>query len=251
MARHPEDWQSITMAVATADHRIGPDDAFHRTLETCLATAERTGGLVTIGIRPDRPETGFGYIEIGQPDGATHHVLRFREKPDLATAKAFLAAGRFLWNSGMFFWTLGAFVGQLDAVAPDLSDAICTIAGALSAGKNDEAETLFESLRNVSIDVALMERADNVYVVEAEFDWDDLGSWDAMSRSYEPDADGNVFFGESEMVYTRDSVIYNESTAQEVCVLGMEEVVVVVTDGKILVCPKDRAQEVRRFAQRG
>ncbi|MFW5696971.1 MAG: mannose-1-phosphate guanylyltransferase [Fimbriimonadaceae bacterium] len=249
IARHPEDWKEVTLGVLTADHRITPTEKFVQDVRIAMEAAENTGGLVTIGIRPDRPETGYGYIEEGSAAGRANEVKRFREKPDLDTAKAFLEAGNFLWNSGMFFWTLEAFMREMKHAAPDLAEATEQIAEALKQGDANKAEEIFEGIRGVSIDYALMEKAEKVLVVEADFDWDDLGAWDAVSRTYMSDSDGNVHLGPSRLVYTKDSIVYNESTKQEVAVLGMENVVVVVTDDTVLVVPKNRAQEVKRFTE--
>lgn len=249
LARDPAARESLAIGVLTADHRIHPLDGFLRTAGHAMRIAEQTGGLVVLGIRPTRPETGYGYIEVGDARQGGYQALRFREKPDLDTAKAFLQEGRFLWNSGMFFWTLNGFLLELRSAAPDLADAVDSIAESLSQGDTSRAESEFLGIRSVSIDYALMERSKQVYVVEAEFEWDDLGSWDAMSRSYEPDEDGNVAFGSSRLLHTRDSVVYNESRHQQVCVLGLEGVVVVATDDSVLVVPKSRAQEVKRFVQ--
>ncbi len=248
MATHPEGWGEITMAVATADHRIAPQDAFERTLNTALLGAEENQGLVTIGIRPTRPDTAFGYVEVGPSVDGVFKALRFREKPDVGTARRFLAEGNFLWNSGMFFWRLETFMEQLVLAAPEMAKTAQEIAYRLQHGDETGAKGAFEELRSTPIDVALLERSSNVYVVEAEFEWDDLGSWDAMARSYEPDAGGNVSLGPTRMLYTRDSIVYNDSSRQQVSILGMDEVVVVVTDDHVLVCPKNRAQDVRKLA---
>lgn len=249
MARNPDSWEEITLAVLTADHRVAPTEAFVQDVKVAMETAEKEQGLVTIGIRPDRPETGYGYIEVGEASGRANRVKRFREKPDQDTAKAFLEAGNFLWNSGMFFWTIASFMNEMKAAAPDLAEGTQAIAEALQNGDTAKAEEIFESLRSVSIDYALMEKAAKVYVVESEFDWDDLGAWDAVARTYRSDADGNVHLGPSRMTYTKDSIVYNESSKQEVAVLGVDDLIVVVTDETVLVVPKSRAQEVKRFTE--
>jgi mannose-1-phosphate guanylyltransferase len=119
IAKHPDDWAETTVAVLTADHRIAPEPAFHETVRQAMSLAEESGGLVTIGIPPDRPETGYGYIELGEGSS----VRRFTEKPDAATAAQYLAGGRHLWNSGMFFWTLAAFMAELVAAEPEAAAA--------------------------------------------------------------------------------------------------------------------------------
>ncbi len=249
IASDPDGWSQTSVAVLTADHRIAPEAAFHDTVRRALETAERTGGLVTIGVRPDRPETGYGYIETGEPDGEASAVRRFREKPDLATAQGFLASGGFLWNAGMFFWTLPAFVAEMEQADPGYGAAVREIAGYLGSGREAEARAAFEALPSVSIDYALMEKARRVFVVEAGFEWDDLGSWDSLARSYPGDDAGNVNLGPTRVLEGAGNVVYNVGPGQEVCLLGVEGLVVVVTDGVVMVCPKERSQDVRRFSQ--
>ncbi|MCW5936375.1 MAG: mannose-1-phosphate guanylyltransferase [Fimbriimonadaceae bacterium] len=251
IAQSPEAGADISMAVLTADHRISPPAAFHKTVTTALETAERTGGLVTIGIRPTRAETGYGYIEVGEPDGDAFQVESFREKPDAKTAIVFVSSERFLWNSGMFFWTVPAFMAEMERAQPEIAAVIRKIAGHLSKGENDAAVAAFESLPSISIDYALMEKAERVWVVAADFDWDDLGAWDSLSRSYDADEQGNVGLGSQRLIEVKDSVVYNESETHEVCLLGVEGLAVVVTNGIVMVCPKDRAQEVRKFSNPG
>jgi mannose-1-phosphate guanylyltransferase len=251
LARDPQARHTTSMAVIAADHRITPDSGFRDTVEAALSLAEQTSTIVTIGIKPSRPETGYGYIELG--DGATagtptvpiHPVGQFREKPDRATAEEFLATGRFLWNSGTFFWSLDTFLTELEIAAPDLSAAIPVIAGHLARGDEAAAAEAFAELRNVSIDYALLEKARSVHVAEASFEWDDVGAWDALERSLAADENANVHRGESISVDSARNILVNENPNQVVCVLGAEDLVVVVTPDAVLVCPKDRAQQVR------
>lgn len=245
ISRQTEDWHDFGMAVVTADQNIFPLDGFVKTCETALEIARQTGGLCTIGIRPDRPETGFGYIELGEPCGGGYGVKRFREKPDYDTAVEFLASGQFLWNSGMFFWTLGGFEQELREVNSDLADTLLRIAECLRSGDKEGAAKEFATLPSISIDYALMEKASKVYVVEAAFEWDDLGSWDALHRTLGIDDTGSTVQGQARLLDSTGCIV--STTNQEVCVLGMEDVVVVVTDGHVMVCPKSRVQEVKRF----
>ena len=251
MALKPDKWTDVSMAVVTADHQIDDPDAFRTTVATALDTAEETGGLVTIGIRPTRPETGFGYIEVaGDPEfKEAHPAISFREKPTLEKAMDMIAAGNFLWNSGMFFWKMRSFVDELTRVAPGVGEVLLQISQALIAKDAETAVDAFRSLPNLSIDYALMEKAQNVYVVEAGFRWDDVGSWDALSRAREKNEDGNVVSGSVISVDTKDSIVINDSAALTTCVLGMEDVVVVTTEDAVLVCPKSRAQDVKKIVE--
>lgn len=254
MARY-EDWANVTLAMLSADHRIGPESRFIADVQLAMQAAEDHGAIVTIGIQPTRPETGYGYIETLETisfSGSAHQpamVESFREKPDQRTAESFVQTGRFLWNSGMFFLTLPALIAEMEHAAPELAAATRAIAGHLRAHDMAAAETTFDQLPDVSFDYAVMERARNVMVVAATFDWDDLGSWDAVARTYPADDQGNVALGNLRADDAERNVVYVDGTGQSVSLLGVSDLVVVVTNGQVLVCPKDRAQEVKRLAR--
>lgn len=255
LAREPDARTDWSMAVVTADHRIAPTEGFARTARAALEVAEATGGLCTLGIPPTRPETGFGYIELSNERVPNSEgieackVERFREKPNLADAQIYVASGRFLWNSGMFFWTLDGFLKELEAAQPEIYAAIEPIAQALRDNNPVEAAQIFESLPSISIDYALMEKSSRVYVARADFDWDDLGSWDALDRSFERDSNNNVCVGDAVVLDSKDCVVYNAEPGVVPALIGVEGLVVVVTSDAVLVCPKDRAQEVRRAVE--
>lgn len=260
LARHGEENAArISMAVLTADHQIEGIEAFRATVEAALDAAEREGALVTIGIPPTRPETGYGYIEISENERAeartpnnsqspVYPVVRFREKPDLAAAREFIATGRFFWNSGMFFWRLDRFLEELAASAPAHAEATRAMAAAMRAGDEAEVERVFNALTDISIDYALMEKAGKVMMARAGFGWDDVGAWDALDRAWPHDSAGNVASGDPVLIDTRDSIVYNAPGAAKmaVAVIGVEGLVVVVSEDGVLVVPKDRAQDVKR-----
>lgn len=252
-----ERWPEITMAILTADHRIGGDEAFRATVQAALAAVESEPALATMGAVPDRPETGYGYIEIGE--GAAplalagglppvYPVACFREKPDRATAETFVATGRHFWNTGMFFWRLETFLDELSHTQPGLNAAIYAMADALSASDTTRFEEIFAGIENISIDYALMEKARRVVMARAAFDWDDVGAWDALDRGYPHDEAGNVTSGDPVLIDTRDCIVYNEPGAEKIAVatIGVEGLAVIVSEDGILVVPKDRAQDVRQ-----
>jgi mannose-1-phosphate guanylyltransferase len=253
LARDPDARETTSMAVVTADHRIVPTSEFARTTRAALEVAEQTGGLVTIGISPTRAETGFGYIELSDETIANtekiemRRVARFREKPKAAEAEAYVSSGRFLWNSGMFFWSMDGFLRELEGANQEMAAAIPMIAEDLRSGNIMGAERHFEALPSISIDYALMEKAKQVYVARAAFEWDDLGSWDALERSFTTDDRGNVVQGEAVIVDSSNCVVYGSNGEVATCLLGVEGLVVVVTPDAVLVCPKDRAQDVRKI----
>ena len=245
-----------TVAVVTADHAIGETARFAATVEAAMDAAEATGGLVTIGVTPDRPETGYGYIERAEEgrldlaSGRTAHAARsFREKPDAATAEEYVAAGRFLWNAGMFFFTVAGFRASLAATQPSAAEILETVAHRLAEGDAKGAETAFAGLESISFDYAVMERAETVHVVESDFPWDDVGAWDALERTLGTDAAGNVVVGPAAALDTKGCVVYNDNPGLAVGVVGLENVVVVVTESGVLVCPKGDVQRVREVGR--
>lgn len=233
----------FSVAITTSDHAIRPYDAFANDIRTALDIAESEGSLVIIGIPPTRPATGYGYIE-RQPDGS---VTRFTEKPDAEHAARFVARGNYLWNSGMFFWTESAFDRELALGNPAASHTYREIKRVLSGGQ--DASSLFETLASQAIDVALMERAQRVHCVPATFKWDDVGTWDSLLRTVELDANGNAVVGTTRLLDTSGSVIYNGSR-RRVSTLGIEGLIIVVTDDEVLITRPEHAQEVRRLASR-
>lgn len=252
------------MAVLTADHFIGDAEAFRNNIVTALAFAEREHALVTLGIRPTRPETGYGYIELAPAttvhSDAVREVVAFREKPNVETAIEYVHGGRHLWNSGMFFWRVEVFENDLRACLPEVGNAIQTLADELrtigdiaasqhtmEASSKHVAQT-FESLPDVSIDYGLLEQAKRVAVVPATFAWDDVGSWDALLRVPGLATDDMAIVGNVIQVDTAHSVIVNAHADPHVlAVLGLENVVVVSTPDATLVCSKERTQDVKRI----
>lgn len=238
----------LTFAVFPADHMIRPAQAFEETVLEALDFAEEDNRLVTIGITPTRPETGYGYIERGaRMHGNCSSVERFIEKPDLPTAEKLLKTGKVFWNGGMFFWTLKTFLSEIAKASPAHHGAFSEIVSSLKQGRTVVAEIAFGELPDIAIDRALMERSPNVGLVEARFEWDDVGAWDALERVLESDSEGNALFGNASVMDSCGCIVHNSGT-QTVKLLGVKDLVVVVTPEAILVCPKDRAQEVKKLA---
>ncbi len=238
----------LTFAIFPADHMIRPTEAFEETVLEALDFAEEEDRLVTIGIKPTRPETGYGYIERGSNlHGKCSSVERFIEKPDLPTAEKLLKTGKVFWNGGMFFWTLPTFLSELAKASPAHHGAFSEIVSSLKQGRTVVAEIAFGELPNISIDNALMEKSASVGLVEARFEWDDVGAWDALERVLESDDDDNALFGDATVLDSCGCIVHNSGN-QVVKLLGVKDLVVVVTPDAVLVCPKDRAQDVKKLA---
>jgi len=258
LARYGGDGSNLAMTAISADHLIPDREAFTAAVSTAQRAAERYDGLVTIGLVPTRPETGYGYVRIAGEaiergaDGVdVFRVDAFHEKPNRERAEDFVRSGAYYWNTGMFVWRVSRFLSELQRVRPDLAEALWALRGALEAGDEAEATRVFEGLENISIDFALMEHAQDVYMVRAAFAWEDVGSWPALDRTREADAAGNVLRGDPVVVDCKDCIVYNAVGAEQVAVgvIGMEGVVVVATGDAVLVVPKDRAQDVRHVVQ--
>jgi len=245
----------VSMAVLTADHLIGDEALFRKTIDLALRTGEEESVLVTLGVAPDYPSTGYGYIHAGaaleRMGAGVRLVQRFQEKPALETAQEYVASGEYFWNSGMFFWTTEAFLREADGACPVFSGAARAMAAAMAANDAAAVRTAFEALPSISIDYALMEKASRVAMVRAEFPWDDLGTWAALERTRTPDAAGNVTQGDPVLIDARGCIVYNAPGAAKmsVALVGVEDLVVITTADAVLVVPKHRTEEVKRAVE--
>ena len=252
--------EDISVAVLTADQNIYPTDGFHRTVEAALDFVETNNYLATIGISPSRPETGYGYIETEKQfsgDSIIFPAKRFCEKPDLDIAKEFVKAVNYLWNSGMFFWRLDTFIDSMIKNIPEIGLKIDEMSKKYSKKTHlilPEAlasiAPIYDEFPNISIDYALMEKAKNVVVAKALFNWDDVGSWDALDRTKSVDTNGNVSSGKVCSVDSHNSIIINNSKNALVSALGLDNIVIVVTGDAILVCPKERVQDIKKSVEK-
>ncbi len=252
--------RDISIAVLTADHSIQPKCGFEATIAAALDYVEENDAISIIGITPTRPDTGYGYIELGKvvsPENSLctiHQAVSFKEKPDIDTACAYLESGNYLWNGGMFFWRLDTFIKQMKQTLPEVGTRINELSSWLENSVNIaiegsplEIEPLFDSFPNISIDYGLMENAENIVAAAALFEWDDIGSWDALARTKTADSDGNIIVGDAAVVDCQNAIIYNDSNDSDgiVACLGVDNIVVVRTDDITLVIPKDRVQDLR------
>lgn len=252
--------ETVSMAIVTADHQIGRPVRFADCLDGAMTAAEGEDALVTMGIVPTRPETGYGYIQAGPsvfethlPTGIVraHGVSAFHEKPNRETADRFLADEAYFWNSGMFFWTAAAFLREAGTVRPQLAGAARRMAESMAAGDLPGARAAFETIEDLSIDYALMEKAERVLMIPADYPWDDVGAWTALERTQTGDHRGNVALGDPVLIESDGCIVYNEPGAERIAVaaVGCEDLVIVVTGDAVLVAPKDRVQDVRKAVQ--
>ena len=239
------------VAVLAADHHITDEAAFLEVLGRALGAA-REGHLVTVGVTPTRPETGYGYLEVGAPlDEGVHQALRFVEKPTRERAEEFLARGTFLWNSGMFFFRAAAARAAVQAHLPDLGLALDALDQAAAEGHEDEAlERLYPTLPSVSFDHGVLERAARVAVVPGAFGWSDVGSWVTAWELAPKDARGNASTAPADVVFEDAAGCYvHAPPGKVVALVGVEDLVVVDTEDALLVMPRHRAQDVRAVVE--
>ncbi len=238
--------------VLPADHVIRPAEAFQRTLRAAAEEAQASQTLVIFGVRPDHPATGYGYIEAGAVLGTrdsipVHAVAAFVEKPTRARAEQFLAGGRHLWNSGMFVWSTRAIRAALELHVPAIPAALARV----RAG--EALERVYPTLPSVAIDVAVLEQAPNVRMLPIDYSWSDVGSWSALPELHHRDRDGNwpVLSGGAQLVAedARGCLAYAEGD-EVIALVGVHDLVVVRAGNATLVCPLERAQDVKRIVER-
>ncbi len=241
------------MAVLPADHLIRNEPEFLRVLSVAARAARPFKRLVTIGIQPTHPETGYGYIHVGedrcQIDGReVFRVGRFVEKPSRQRAEQFLAAGDYLWNSGMFVWRADSILHEVSRYLPQLAQELDAIERAMTSQASTAVlAEVYPRLPSVSIDVGVMEQARDVWVVPADIGWSDVGSWRALSDFLAPDAMGNVVIGDQRGLDTAGCFIYSPNKL--VATIGLADLVVIETDDVLLICPKTRDQDVRKLVE--
>ncbi len=251
-ARDPEG----VAAILTADQIMADAAAFRRILADSFSAAAASGSIVTIGVEPDYPATGFGYIDGGDAvDFGTEtkflRARRFVEKPDAETAARYVAAGNFRWNAGMFIWHVRTMREAIARHAPDLLTVVDAPAEAETPAALDaRLAELYPSLRKISVDYAVMEKCDNIVMATGSFGWDDVGSWPSIEKHFTLDDAGNLAIGKVE---SRDSsrniVVSQGGGGRLVALLGCDDLIVVQTEKATLVCPKARAQELKELVR--
>ena len=237
------------MVITPADHYIEDIESLADAFKTAILAAEEQDKLLTIGISPTSPSTAFGYIRYAGSEGRVRPVLGFKEKPDTVTAQSYIDSGDHLWNSGMFIWKASLILEKLREFVPDVYADLEKIGNAMNTPSEQEVlHEVYPNIRRISIDYAVMEPAasnGDVAVIPCSCGWNDVGSWDMMSVLHKPDENGNVAIGDVTAVDVSGSVIF--STGRKVAALGLNDIVIVETPDAVMVCPKDRAQDVRKI----
>jgi mannose-1-phosphate guanylyltransferase len=235
---------NAVVAVIPSDQFVAAGERYREAVALALSVAEK-GGVVTIGIRPHAPETGFGYIRMGRPRDGAFEVEKFVEKPTRATAEEYVISRQYLWNSGMFFFRAARILDAIRLHLPKLGQILDGI-----AAENARAAELYPLSPAISIDYGVMEKLapDEVLVVPGDFGWNDVGSWSAIGEIAARDEHGNAVLGEAVTVDARGNILVGPPE-RIVAAVGVSDLVVVVTDDAVLVMPKDRAQDVREVVR--
>jgi mannose-1-phosphate guanylyltransferase len=244
--------EDATMVVLPADHLIADTDAFISVLQAGAKKAESSDALVTIGIQPNRPETGYGYIEFIKDSGEkignhrSRKVKQFREKPDITTARQFIHSGRFLWNSGMFIWKASTILNQFEKHLPEVADAL----DHFENDGDDAIDNFYHAAPSVSIDYGIMEKAKDVFVIPGDFGWNDLGSWKALYEIGQKDGNDNVTRAQHYLTEDASGNILQSENGKLIALVGVENLAVVETENAILVCNLDKAQGVKQIVNK-
>ncbi len=233
------------MVILPSDHVVRDKSEFQRSLNIAVDVASQGENLVTFGIKPKGPETGFGYIHRGaELKEEVYKVRRFTEKPDLATARTFVETGEYYWNSGMFIWKVATLMTVIERYMPDLYQGLMKIKPAIrTAAEQRVIAEVFEGLESVSVDYGIMEKAETTYVVPVDFGWSDVGSWAALPEVWDTNQEGNSIKGNIITLDSHGNIVYNDTGFT--ALIGVENMIVVKVKDSVLVCAKNQAQKVK------
>ena len=243
-SRYPD--EDPTIIVLPSDHMVKDVIAFNDRIKTACEAADEKKGIVTIGIRPGYPETGYGYIRYDRSseENGVFKDSSFVEKPDLDTAKKYLESGEYLWNSGMFVWNLSTIRDSFKTFLPETYDVLKKIKEHILSDSTKKIKELFKETEAESVDYAIMEKADNIYIIPGDFGWDDVGSWLALSRINDTDQNGNFITGNVTALDTYGCII-DSSSDRLVATLGAKDLVIVDTEDVLLVTDKAHAADIK------
>lgn len=243
-------YEDGVMCIFAADHHIRDEEEYTRVLQKAVRTAKETDALVTIGIRPTFPSTGYGYIKNSAVEGMDcHKVEEFVEKPDPETALAYVKAGCYAWNSGMFVWKASTILRYFKELLPDVYACLDKIGKAMGTEREREViQAVYPTIPKISVDYGIMERAKGVLMLEGDFGWSDVGSWDTLDTVRGRDGDGNIVTGETLLVDAKNCVVYGRDKL--IAAVGVEDMVIVEGKNAILVCPVNQAQRVKEVVEK-
>ncbi len=241
------------LIVAPSDHMIEDKAGFQQICEKALAFTEKNNAFVTLGIQPTYANTGYGYIQFENRDLKSNvfAVKRFTEKPDIETATEFFNSGTYLWNAGIFIWKTADIIAAFKLYAPEMYDVfVCGLADFNTANEKNAVKHIFRHCESVSIDYAIMEKAQNVFVIPASFDWSDLGTWNSAWENFDKDEAHNAVAGENTMMVDASGCIVHSTDKKLVLVGGVDDLIVVNTPDALLICKKENEQQIKEYLQK-
>jgi len=239
-----------SLIVAPADHLILDGTAFTKVCHEALAFVNNHNAFITLGIKPTYPNTGYGYIQYEQHDVSDNvfKVKTFTEKPNLELAKAFIASGEFLWNAGIFVWQVKNILSAFEKYLPEMYEIFAAEKDAFNTTSEIPAlQKIYPLCTNISIDFGIMEKADNVYVIPSSFGWSDLGTWNSAYENLEKDYLSNAVAGDNVMVFDTHGSMIHTPNSKLVVLQGLEDFIVVDTNDVLLICKKDKEQEIKEY----
>lgn len=243
-------YEDAIMMVLPSDHLVKYSSMYQTTLRDACEVAEQDDNLVTVGIAPDYPETGYGYIKFVNEicEGRAFKVDKFVEKPTLELAKEYLASDEYLWNSGMFLWKVSTILQKFERFMPDTYEGIMTIRNAIRTSAQEEVlEKIFPTFPSISIDYGIMEKSANIYTIPGTFGWDDVGSWLAVERIKKSNEYGNIVDGNIVTINTKNCII--QGGKKLIATIGLEDLVIVDTDDATLICEKDSTADIKKVLE--
>lgn len=238
--------------VTPSDHNVSDKEGFRRVISEALEFIKDKDAILTIGIKPTRPDTGYGYIEAKKSDGSTciNRVESFKEKPDLETAKEYILKDNFFWNSGVFIWNVQTITNAIKRYEPQIGEIFEHATPALGTPKEqDVINECFPQCRNISIDYAVLERATNVYVIPGDFGWSDLGTWGSLYDFLEHDENNNVSVDSKTTIDKSTNCIIHARSEKEIIIIGIDNCIIAEHDGKLLICKKDEEQSIKKLTE--
>ena len=242
-----------TMLVLPADHYIGKPEKFLEIVSYASQFTKESENLITFGIKPTFPATGYGYIESGEriTDGKfpIYSVKRFKEKPDLETAKAFVSSGNFSWNSGMFLWRIDTILDAIKQYMPELFYKLQKIIKLWQQNRTEEIKEIYQNLQNIPVDIGIMERATNTAIIPVDIDWNDIGSWQAVYDMIDKDKNGNFFEGHIINIHSNNNYVLSESKKKIIALSNVDNLVIVDTKDALLICKKEKSQNVKKIVE--
>ena len=241
------------MMVLPSDHLIKNNVMFLDVLRDAATAAEENTNLVTIGITPSYPETGYGYIQFDSQNlkectSRAYKVVNFKEKPDLSTAKEYVASGDYLWNSGMFIWKVSSILSNMENLMPAMYDGLKKIENSIGTIDQEQVlESEFINFKSESIDYGIMEHAKDIYIIPGAFGWDDVGSWLALERINSTNEFGNVVNGNVISIDTKNSIIHGNEKL--IATVGLKDIIIIDTEDALLICDKDSTQDIKKVIE--